>query len=64
MIRVAIIGASGYTGLESIEIIGRHPEAEIAYLTALPEECGRADEVFGRLKGRCSLAIEPLKLDK
>ncbi|MHC4720974.1 MAG: N-acetyl-gamma-glutamyl-phosphate reductase [Planctomycetota bacterium] len=64
MIRVAIIGASGYTGLESIEIILRHPEAELVYLTALPEECGRADEVFGQLKGRCSLAIEPLKFDK
>ena len=25
MIRVAIIGASGYTGLESIEILLRHP---------------------------------------
>ncbi|MHC5060665.1 MAG: N-acetyl-gamma-glutamyl-phosphate reductase [Planctomycetota bacterium] len=64
MVRVAIIGASGYTGLESIEIIGRHPEAEITYLTALAEECGRADEVFGRLKGKCTLSIEPLKMDK
>ena len=64
MIRVAIIGASGYTGLESIEIILRHPKAELVYLTALPEECGRADEVFGQLAGRCSLAIEPLKFDK
>ena len=35
MIRVAIIGASGYTGVESIEIILRHPEAELTYLTAL-----------------------------
>jgi len=64
MIRVAIIGASGYTGLESIEIILRHPEAKLVYLTALPQECGRASEVFGRLKGRCSLHIEPLDLDK
>jgi N-acetyl-gamma-glutamyl-phosphate reductase len=64
MIRVAIIGASGYTGAESIEIILRHAEAELTYLTALPEECGRVDEVFGQFKGRCNLAIEPLDLDK
>lgn len=64
MVRVAIIGATGYTGLESIEIINRHPEAEIAYLTALPEECGHAEEIFGRLKGKCDIQIEPLDFDK
>jgi len=40
MIRVAIIGASGYTGAESIQIILLHSQAELTYLTALPEECG------------------------
>ena len=64
MVRVAIIGASGYTGVESIEIILRHPEARITYLTALPEESGCASEVFGQLKGRCDMQIEPLELDK
>jgi len=64
MIRVAIIGASGYTGAESIEIILKHPKAQVAYLTALPQECGQVDEVFPRFRGRCSLPIEPLDLDK
>jgi len=64
MIRVAIIGASGYTGAESIEIILRHSKAEIVYLSALPEECGLVAEVFPRFKGRCALKIEPLDLDK
>jgi N-acetyl-gamma-glutamyl-phosphate reductase len=64
MIRVAIIGASGYTGAESIEIILRHSEAELVYLTALPEECGTAEDVFPQFKGRCSLNIEPLDFDK
>ena len=64
MIRVAIIGASGYTGAESIKILLRHEEAELAYLTALPEECGAVAEVFPQFKGRCDLQIEPLDLDK
>jgi N-acetyl-gamma-glutamyl-phosphate reductase len=64
MVRVAIIGASGYTGLESIEILTRHPKAEVTYLTALPEECGSAAHVFGKLKGRCDLDIEPLDFSK
>ena len=39
MLNVAIIGASGYTGAEAIEILLRHPQAKLAYLIALPEEC-------------------------
>ena len=64
MIRVAIIGASGYTGAESIRIILQHSEAELVYLTALPEECGAVGEVFAQFKGRCNLQIEPLDFKK
>ena len=63
MIRVAIIGASGYTGADSLEIILRHPQAEVTYLTALPEECGHISELFGQFKGRVDLQVEPLDLD-
>jgi N-acetyl-gamma-glutamyl-phosphate reductase len=64
MIRVAIIGASGYTGAESIEILLRHPQAKLTYATALPQECGQVADVFGQFKGRCDMAIEPLDMDK
>jgi N-acetyl-gamma-glutamyl-phosphate reductase len=64
MIRVAIIGASGYTGSESIRIILQHSQAKLTYLTALPEECGAVEEVFPQFKGRCNLQIEPLDLGK
>jgi len=64
MIRVGIVGASGYTGAESIRIILRHDEAELVYLSALPEECGHVAEVFGQFAGRCDLQIEPLDIDK
>ena len=64
MIRVAIIGASGYTGAESIRIILRHGQAKLVYLTALPQECGAVENVFPQFRGRCNLQIEPLELDK
>ena len=64
MIRAAIIGASGYTGADAIEILLRHSEAELTYLTALPEECGNVAEIFGQFKGRCELEVEPLDFDK
>jgi N-acetyl-gamma-glutamyl-phosphate reductase len=64
MIRVAIIGASGYTGAESVEIILRHSQAELVYLSALAAESGPVDVVFPQFKGRCSLPVEPLDFDK
>ena len=64
MVRVAIIGASGYTGADSVEIIIKHPEAEVTYLTALPDECGKLSDMFGQFKGRCDLDVEPLDLKK
>jgi N-acetyl-gamma-glutamyl-phosphate reductase len=64
MIQVAIIGASGYTGAESIKILLQHSGAELTYLTALPEECGAVEDVFPQFNGRCALQIEPLDLDK
>jgi len=63
MVRVAIIGASGYTGADALEIILRHPQAEATYLTALPEECGHISDLFGQFKGRIDLPVEPLDLD-
>ena len=64
MIRVAIIGASGYTGAESIRILLRHGGAAVTYLTALPEECGPMQEIFPEFRGRCELPVEPLDLKK
>lgn len=63
-IKVSVIGASGFTGAESIEIILRHEKAELVYLSALPEECGSVSDVFSRFKGRCDLQIEPLDIDR
>lgn len=64
MIKVAIIGASGYTGSESINILLNHNKAKLTYLTALPEECGNVEDIFPQFKGRCPMQIEPLDLGK
>ncbi len=64
MIRVAIIGASGYTGAESIKIILQHGKAKLTYLTAIPDECGAVEDVFPQFRGRCDLLIEPLDMEK
>jgi N-acetyl-gamma-glutamyl-phosphate reductase len=64
MIRVAIIGARGYTGVEAIEILLRHSEAEVTYLTAQVDEPEHITETFGQLRGRLDMMVEPLDLEK
>ena len=43
MIRVAIIGASGYTASESLKILARHREVEVTYLAATQDRGPIAD---------------------
>ncbi len=64
MIRVAIIGATGYTAAEAIKILLRHQQAKITCLTALPEECGHIGEVFPSLRGCLDMQIEPVDMEK
>ncbi|MHB8067167.1 MAG: N-acetyl-gamma-glutamyl-phosphate reductase [Desulfobaccales bacterium] len=50
-VEVAIIGASGYAGLELVRLLARHPGCDLAALTSL-EYPGRAfDQVFPALAG-------------
>lgn len=49
---VAILGPTGYTGLELIEILLRHPRLRLAYLATARATQPRIDAEFPRLAGR------------
>lgn len=51
-IPVAILGPTGYTGLELIEIISRHPTMHVEYLASARTPSPRIDEEFPRLRAR------------
>lgn len=53
-LRVAILGASGYTGAELIRLLSRHPQVEIRALTAERQAGKKLAEVFPHL-GRLDL---------
>jgi N-acetyl-gamma-glutamyl-phosphate reductase len=44
--KIGILGASGYTGADAIRLLARHPNAEIAALTANTHAGKAIDEVF------------------
>jgi N-acetyl-gamma-glutamyl-phosphate reductase len=60
MIRVAIIGATGYTALELIKILLRHPEVEITALTSRSEGNPDVASVHPQLTGRIDLRLQDL----
>jgi N-acetyl-gamma-glutamyl-phosphate reductase len=60
MITVAIVGASGYTGLELIRLLDRHPEVEITSVTSEQSAGKPVADLFPTLRGRCDLLLEAL----
>jgi N-acetyl-gamma-glutamyl-phosphate reductase len=61
MLKIAIVGASGYTGLELIRILHCHPEVAVTCLTSEQSAGKRISEVFPTLRGRCDLVLENLE---
>ncbi len=64
MIRVAIIGATGYTALELLKILLRHPEVEVTALTSRSEENPHVASVHPQLAGRLDLRMSDLDADE
>jgi N-acetyl-gamma-glutamyl-phosphate reductase len=60
MTRIAILGATGYSALELIKILLRHPEAEIACVTSRQEGSPHIAAVHPSLAGRLDLRCEDL----
>lgn len=55
-IPVAILGPTGYTGLELLEVLLRHPGMHAAYLGSARDNPPRIDAEFPRLAGRLEAA--------
>jgi N-acetyl-gamma-glutamyl-phosphate reductase len=64
MTKIAILGGSGYTALELMKILLRHPAAEIVAVTSRQEQTPLVAEVHPSLAGRTELRFEPLQADR
>jgi N-acetyl-gamma-glutamyl-phosphate reductase len=62
-INIAILGGSGYTALELIRILLRHPHARIVAVTSRQEGTPRLAELHPSLAGRIDLRCEPFDAD-
>jgi N-acetyl-gamma-glutamyl-phosphate reductase len=64
MLRVAIIGASGYTGVELARILCNHPEFELTAATSRQYAGQALSQVFPNLLGKTDLVCENLSIDE
>jgi N-acetyl-gamma-glutamyl-phosphate reductase len=58
MIKIAILGGTGYTAVELLKILLRHPHANVVAVTSRQEEGTRVSDSHPSLLGRCDLAFE------
>lgn len=63
MTKVAILGGSGYTAVELIKILLRHPHAQIAAVTSRAEGTPLVSELHPSLAHRLDLRMTPLDPD-
>jgi N-acetyl-gamma-glutamyl-phosphate reductase len=57
MIKVGIVGSTGYTGAELLRLFAQHPQARVTVLTSRKEAGRRADALFPHLRGQCDLCF-------
>jgi N-acetyl-gamma-glutamyl-phosphate reductase len=64
MVKVGIVGGTGYTGVELLRILARHPQAELVAITSRKEAGTPVSEMFASLRGQVELRFsDPAQTD-
>ena len=58
MVKVGIVGGTGYTGVELLRLLAQHPAAEIAVITSRAAAGTAVASMFPSLRGRVDLKFE------
>ncbi|MCC5809283.1 MAG: N-acetyl-gamma-glutamyl-phosphate reductase [Ectothiorhodospiraceae bacterium] len=63
MAQVGIVGGTGYTGVELLRLLARHPNVDIKVITSRGNAGSRVDEMFPSLRGRLDIAFSEPDLE-
>ena len=60
MIKVGVVGGTGYTGVELLRVLVAHPQVALQVITSRGEAGRAVADLFPSLRGFCDLAfVEP-----
>lgn len=62
--KVAILGATGFTGEKLIEILLNHPKVEISYICAKVDQAQKFSDIFPHFKNRLDIICDNPDLDQ
>jgi N-acetyl-gamma-glutamyl-phosphate reductase len=62
-ISVAVIGASGYSGIELVKLLLNHPRIKLAHVIGSSTVGKRVDDIYPYFRGKTDLTMEPYQLD-
>ncbi len=57
MVKVGIVGGTGYTGVELLRLLALHEEAQVVAITSRAESGRRVDDLYPNLRGHYELAF-------
>jgi len=57
MVKIGIVGGTGYTGVELLRLLAAHEQAEVVAITSRAENGRRVDDLFPNLRGHYDLAF-------
>ncbi len=55
MVKVGIVGGTGYTGVELLRLLANHSQAQVEVITSRSEEGVRVDDMYPNLRGHYDL---------
>lgn len=63
MIKVGVLGATGYAGIETVRLLAGHKEAEIVRIVSHSYEGTKISDLYPNLKGICDIECTGLDVD-
>lgn len=57
MIKIGIVGGTGYTGVELLRLLATHPQANVVCITSRAESGRQVSDLYGNLRGHFDLAF-------
>lgn len=62
-IRIGIVGASGYGGVQLVRLLADHPRAQITYVAGRDSVGKKYGEIYPQLAQACNLPVQPVDVD-